>query len=723
MKKTLLLLVVLAMTFALKAQVGRLDSTFGDHGIRFFSYDPNVTYGVLKVLPAPGNTQYVIYASSLYGFNAITIAKYGSDGNLETSYGTAGYSSILPMRFTDAMLQNDGKIVVAGSTQGSFYGDIHDDQLVARFATDGALDASFNNTGMFLKTYTGFSYEFTQSLTISNNQIAVQGYSASLVGGFAFFHVDVFDMNGANTGTIFLGNLIDNLQLFYPNYYSYSVAFQGDKVVVACTVPDFTGSGNHFSLERYHADGSPDVSFGTEGSTTLGNSFFNGPSIVASQNDKIVVSSYSLDPISGNYGFAVGRFNNNGAFDISFNGSGMQTLDFGEPTPVTPRYIICRGDTLYIGGDKFNAITQKIDFALARFRNDGSPDFNFNGNGKQLTGNSNYSFSLDKMAVFGNRLAVSGRAVSVTQERSVLTALYMLEDSSILLTCPADTMVNTATGICSAIVNGITAKINGVDNSTNISYTISGATTGDGTGTVSGKSFNKGISVVTYSAISNPLITDSFRVTVIDNEAPVISNLTVSPASLWPANHKMTDVEVRYLVTDNCNQNTTEIFISSNEPQANTDKDDQAHDWIIKDAHHIQLRAERSSKGDGRIYTILVVTKDAAGNTDSATVTVVVPRKNCATPDCDDDDDDDNDKLKVNVFPNPSRNYFMLQTASESSKKIILKVYNQDGKLVETRSAITANGIFQLGQYYRKGTYLAELVQGNQRIVVKLVKL
>ncbi len=720
MKKTLLLLFSLAPLFALKAQVGSLDNAFGIQGIRFYKNDPNLTSGVLKVLPAPNNNQYVIYATSLYGFGAITIAKYGSDGNLETSYGTAGFSPKLPMRFTDAALQNDGRIIVAGSTQGSYYGDIHDDQLVARFTANGQPDPSFNNTGLIKKTFTMFSYEFTQSVTISNNLIAVQGYSVSLVGGFAFYHVDIFDMNGTNTGTVFSDNLIDNLQRFNPNYYNYSVAFQDDKVLLASTLPDFTGSGNYFSLKRYLSDGSPDLSFGTEGRSTLGNSFFNGPSIVTAQSDKIVVSSYHLNPITGNYGFAVGRFNYNGSFDIGFNGTGMQTLDFGQPTPVTPRSIICRGDTLYIGGDKYNAFTGKIDFALARFRNDGSPDNNFDGDGKQVTGNNNYSFSLEKMAVFGNRLAVSGLAVSGTQERSVITAMYLLEDNSILLTCPADTTVNTGTGICSAVVNGVTAKINGVDNIANIAYKISGATTGAGTGTVSGRLFNKGISVVTYTVISNPLKTDSFRVTVVDNEAPVISNLTVSQKSLWPANHKMRDVKITYQVTDNCDQNTTAIFISSNEPESKIDKEDAANDWIITDEHHIQLRAERSSKGDGRIYTILIVTKDAAGNADSATITVAVPRKKCDTKDCD---DDDKYKLKVKVFPNPSRNYFRLQTSSNSSKKLTLQVYNQLGRLVETRSDFNANGIFQIGQFYSKGIYVAELVQGDERIVIKLVKL
>jgi hypothetical protein len=40
----------------------------------------------------------------------------------------------------------------------------------------------------------------------------------------------------------------------------------------------------------------------------------------------------------------------------------------------------------------------------------------------------------------------------------------------------------------------------------------------------------------------------------------------------------------------------------------------------------LRLRAERSSKGTSRIYTITVVCTDAAGNQSTSVVTVTVPR-------------------------------------------------------------------------------------------------
>ncbi len=158
-------------------------------------------------------------------------------------------------------------------------------------------------------------------------------------------------------------------------------------------MPDFSGNGNYFSLYRYLANGFPDPAFGVDGTTTLGNGFFNGPVIVTSQGDKAVATSYSYNIVTGNYGFAVGRYNADGTFDNSFNGSGTQIIDFGEPTPVIPRALLTVGDTLYVGGDKYNAFSQKIDFAIARFNNDGTLDPSFDGDGKQVTGNGDFSLS------------------------------------------------------------------------------------------------------------------------------------------------------------------------------------------------------------------------------------------------------------------------------------------------------------------------------------------
>jgi len=48
-------------------------------------------------------------------------------------------------------------------------------------------------------------------------------------------------------------------------------------------------------------------------------------------------------------------------------------------------------------------------------------------------------------------------------------------------------------------------------------------------------------------------------------------------------------------------------------------------DWQVIDANHVRLRAERAGTGTGRLYTLTISCRDAAGNRGTATATVSVP--------------------------------------------------------------------------------------------------
>lgn len=109
------------------------------------------------------------------------------------------------------------------------------------------------------------------------------------------------------------------------------------------------------------------------------------------------------------------------------------------------------------------------------------------------------------------------------------------------------------------------------------------------------------------------------------NPPPVISGIGVDKPLLWPPNHKMVDVTVNYTVTDNCGVDTCVLSVSSNEPVDGTGDGDTSPDWVIIDAHHVQLRAERAGNGTGRVYTITITCTDSANNSTVRTATVVVP--------------------------------------------------------------------------------------------------
>jgi glycosidase len=112
----------------------------------------------------------------------------------------------------------------------------------------------------------------------------------------------------------------------------------------------------------------------------------------------------------------------------------------------------------------------------------------------------------------------------------------------------------------------------------------------------------------------------------IDTAGPVVSGASASPSVLSPPNHKMNNVSVSYNATDNLSGVACTLGVVSNEPVNGTGDGDTAPDWLILDAHHVQLRAERSGTGSGRVYTVTITCADAAGNTSARAVTVTVPR-------------------------------------------------------------------------------------------------
>jgi uncharacterized repeat protein (TIGR01451 family) len=137
-----------------------------------------------------------------------------------------------------------------------------------------------------------------------------------------------------------------------------------------------------------------------------------------------------------------------------------------------------------------------------------------------------------------------------------------------------------------------------------------------------------GVTTITWTATDAAGGSDSAiqTITVNDTQAPTISGLSVDKSVLSPPNHKMVDVAVNYVASDNCGPVTTTITVTSNEPDNGLGDGDTTGDIEVVNNHLVRLRAERSGGGTGRIYTITVTATDSHGNVKTSTVTVTVPK-------------------------------------------------------------------------------------------------
>lgn len=112
----------------------------------------------------------------------------------------------------------------------------------------------------------------------------------------------------------------------------------------------------------------------------------------------------------------------------------------------------------------------------------------------------------------------------------------------------------------------------------------------------------------------------SFTVTVTDNEAPRLSDITLSSKRLWPVSNKMKRVAVFYKTSDIGEEVNTFLSVTSN------DATPGVRDWEVIDNHMLRLKASRLSNGEPRIYTITVTSTDGSGNISRSTTSIAVSR-------------------------------------------------------------------------------------------------
>jgi hypothetical protein len=80
------------------------------------------------------------------------------------------------------------------------------------------------------------------------------------------------------------------------------------------------------------------------------------------------------------------------------------------------------------------------------------------------------------------------------------------------------------------------------------------------------------------------------------------------------------------------------------------------------------------------------------------------------------------DKLTVKVFPNPASYYFTFDVQSPDKEKVQIIISDVTGRVIEKRTDVSANTSIQLGSRYRPGVYIATVIQGNEKLTLRIIK-
>ena len=403
--------------------IGNLDPAYGVGG---------------KVTTQVGNSQSEALAAAVqtdgrlvaagYGFSTsnadFALARYNSDGSLDASFGAngkvvtdiaGGDDFVLALAIQPA----DGKLIAAGSSASGGGGG--GDFAIARYNSDGTLDATFGAGGIVTTDFGGNSADYIDGIALqADGKIVAAGYRFS--GSFFHFALARYNSDGsldASFGTG--GKVVTALTAF--DDLARAVVIQADGKIVAA------GEANaDFALVRYNADGTLDASFGVGGKAVTSINVFDAAYDVVVQPDgRLVAAGEAGD--GNNADFALVRYTAGGALDATFGAGGIVTTAFAAGDEIAYALKLDANNRIIAGGYSFSSGNE--DFAIARYNGNGTLDASFGAGGKVTTDFSGGSFDYINALVIqsGNRVIGVGSSGSNFAAAAYIAGNYSISGS------------------------------------------------------------------------------------------------------------------------------------------------------------------------------------------------------------------------------------------------------------------------------------------------------
>jgi uncharacterized delta-60 repeat protein len=209
-----------------------------------------------------------LFASTEIGNITIEQQTVTISGSFDTSFNSTGFvetvfSSGENLIF-DLALQSNGKIVAVGVDNFA----IDNDFAVARYLSDGTLDTSFNTTGLAALDLNSNNDDARATAIQSNGKIIVAGYTTPGGGDFDFALVR-FNSNGTLDSTFGTSGItILDINSAGADDLIYDIALDSQDRIIAVGRTQ-TGSNVDAVAVRFTANGALDTSFGTSGVTRI----------------------------------------------------------------------------------------------------------------------------------------------------------------------------------------------------------------------------------------------------------------------------------------------------------------------------------------------------------------------------------------------------------------------------------------------------------------------
>jgi uncharacterized delta-60 repeat protein len=370
-----------------QASPGDLDPTFGTGGKVTTDFVGGHDQARALVVTADGRLVAAGLATGEATNLDFALARYNPDGSLDPSFGNGGevttdFGGFPPDDHAHSLVQQaDGKLVVAGGVFRSD-GDFDNDFALARYNPDGSLDASFGNGGIVLTDFA--DGEEAHALALQADGKLVAAGVAFTSGAGQMFGLARYNPDGSLDASFGNGGTVTTAfgsGIVQPS----GLAVQADgKLVAAGSV--LVGSTLDFALVRYQPNGTLDQTFGKAGrvTTQITRSDDDAQALALQADGKLVLAGSAN--VGGHFDFALARYRPNGTLDRTFGKAGKVTTDFTGPdnSDAANALAVQADGKLVAAGVAFTGGVGE-DFALARYQRDGSLDPAFGTGGKVTT--------------------------------------------------------------------------------------------------------------------------------------------------------------------------------------------------------------------------------------------------------------------------------------------------------------------------------------------------
>ena len=270
---------------------GSLDTSFDDDGKLILDMGSTVDRANAVLIQPDGKILVGGMGGSILDF---ALARLNSDGSLDTSFGTGGKVSTAIGASTDSIsalaLQSDGKILAAGFASGGGF-------ALARYNSNGTLDTTFDTDGKLTLAPLTTSAQGRGVVVQPDGKIVVVGRDSN--GSVNVMALARFNANGS-LDTSFDGDGKLTLAMGAVNSEASDAVVQSDgRIVVVGSSPN-TGE---MVLARINPNGSLDLSFDTAVNTLDASPIFTrgGPAVVLDGDVRVYDADLAL---VGHYGGA-----------------------------------------------------------------------------------------------------------------------------------------------------------------------------------------------------------------------------------------------------------------------------------------------------------------------------------------------------------------------------------------------------------------------------------